>query len=272
MVVFGGQAGGDLQDTWEWDGMTWTQRTLPTDPPNRRGHKMVQDTARKSIFMFGGTRDAVPDQWSWDGLRWRPITTVTHPPCFQNASMTYDTDRGVAVMYGGNHIPATGSSGSLDETWEWNGTDWTKRTPSVTPGIRRGHVLVYDGARKRVLLWGGRGGASGNTLGDTWEYDGTTATWKEREPITLPPGAWGACGAFDARRNLVVMFGGSGGKNVSTTWLWNGSDWSAGPTGPPALRSCSMAWDPVRRAIVLFGGAGDAPDNGPPSGETWYFE
>lgn len=271
MVMFGGWAGaGDLQDTWEWDGATWTQRTLPTDPPSRRGHKMVRDVARKSVFMFGGTREAMPENWSWDGLRWRTVASTEHPPSFQNASMTYDTDRGVVVLFGGHHYPAMGSAVSLDETWEWNGTDWAKRAPTVTPSIRRGHVLAYDAARKRVLMFGGRGGPGG-ALGDTWEYDGTT--WKEREPITFPKPTWGACAAFDPRRNLVVMFGGSNeGTNSAATWLWDGNDWSMGPAGPPALRSCAMAWDPVQRAIVLFSGAGQSDGDGPPSAATWYFE
>src|SRR5262249_17570221 len=46
-VLFGGSTGsGDLGDTWEWDGPTWTQRAT-TGPSPRHGHAMAYDSARQ---------------------------------------------------------------------------------------------------------------------------------------------------------------------------------------------------------------------------------
>jgi len=210
----------------------------------------------------------VPDQWAWDGTRWREKTSAAHPPSFQTLAMTYDSDRNVIVIFGGNHYPAAGSAVMLNETWEWNGTDWSKHDTATSPLARRGHAMTYDAARKRVLMFGGK---TNQILGDTWEYDG--ADWKEREPIDFPSKRAGACMAYDPRRQIVVMFGGAQGQtNFAETWHWDGVNWSAGPAGPPALRSCAMAWDPTRRAIVLFGGAPNGLGSGPASGETWVYE
>jgi hypothetical protein len=39
-VLFGGlpRVGDALDDTWEWDGTTWTQRSPETRPPARYNH------------------------------------------------------------------------------------------------------------------------------------------------------------------------------------------------------------------------------------------
>lgn len=272
VVLFGGQAANKpYADTWEWDGAAWGERALAagSSPGARRGHKMVWDTARKSIFLYGGTRgDDASDQWSWNGQQWTALASATHPSTLQPATMTFDESRGVAVLFGGFHFATGGAESKRDETWEWNGTDWLQRTPPQAPSARRGHAMAYDSARKRVVLFGGRGAPA-----DTWEWDGTT--WTVHAPPSSPPPALAAaCMAFDPRRKVTVMHGGGTGDGNSSakTWLWDGANWSAGPSGGPAVRSCAMAWDPVRRVVVLFSGAHDAPNDGPALSETWYFE
>lgn len=270
MVLFGGVASVSsmLGDTWEWDGASWSERTVPENPAKRYGHRMVHDGARKNIFLFGGSRGDSPDQWIWDGTRWRAKPSATSPPSFQTLAMTYDSDRSVVVIFGGNHYPASGSAFMRNEIWEWNGSDWSHRDISPAPLARRGHALAYDAARKRVVLFGGK--AVNQTLGDTWEYDGTR--WTEHEPIDYPSRRAGSCMAYDPRRRLIVMYGGAenSSSNFAQTWQWDGVNWSRGPDGPPALRSCAMAWDPARRALVLFGGALDGDSSS--SGETWVYE
>ena len=45
-----------------------------------------------------------------------------------------------------------------------SGQNWTKRTPTTSPSARGHFAMAYDGARQRVVLFGGQG------FNDTWEY------------------------------------------------------------------------------------------------------
>src|SRR5262249_5957183 len=58
------------------------------------------------------------------------------------------------------------------DTWEWDGIDWTQRAPASSPPARSGHVLAFDASRGRTVLFGS------SSFGDTWEYG----------PVA--PGAW----------------------------------------------------------------------------------
>ena len=74
VVLFGGfvPSGQDAADTWEWNGVTWTQRTPAGSLPVPRGaHRMVYDEARGQTVMVGGYRtpqqSTLSDTWLWNG-------------------------------------------------------------------------------------------------------------------------------------------------------------------------------------------------------------
>ncbi len=53
-VLFGGLRYPNVfDDTWEWDGTTWTQLAIPGPPPRQR-HGMAYDTARGVTVFFRG--------------------------------------------------------------------------------------------------------------------------------------------------------------------------------------------------------------------------
>jgi hypothetical protein len=85
--------------------------------------------------------------------------------------MAYDSYRQRIVMFGGLEVfPVNRES---DGTWEWDGTTWLERFPTLRPPARIRHELVFDSARRQIVLFGG--GAFGSSpFGDTWTY-GTTA-------------------------------------------------------------------------------------------------
>jgi PKD repeat protein len=71
VVLFGGlvraSGGYFLDDTWVWDGTTWTQ-VLPTVKPSARyGHAMTYDAASSRVILFGGfaadTGGVTGDTW-----------------------------------------------------------------------------------------------------------------------------------------------------------------------------------------------------------------
>src|SRR5262249_6309888 len=136
-------------------------------------------------------------------------------------ALAFDMLRGRTVLFGGTNL-----SSALADTWEWEGTRWTRRAPANTPPARRGHALACDLARGRTLLFGGSSGNS--ALADTWEWDG--ANWTQRFPAQSPSARSGHALASDIIRNRTVLFGGwsTVGSNLvmlADTWEWDGANW-----------------------------------------------
>jgi hypothetical protein len=61
---------------------------------------------------------------------------------------------GKIVMFGGSD----GSGATIDETWEWDGTDWTRRTPATRPSPRGGAGMGAIGGV--LVVFGGVGGGA----------------------------------------------------------------------------------------------------------------
>ena len=79
VVMFGGLflASTALDQTWTWDGTTWTQKRPATNPPARWNHAMAYDAATHSVLVTGGAGSspdgsfpALTDTWTWDGVSW----------------------------------------------------------------------------------------------------------------------------------------------------------------------------------------------------------
>jgi hypothetical protein len=168
-VLYGGtNGGGNLADTWEWDGTSWTQRTPTSGPGTVFDHALAYDSARGKTVLFGGVSCqglscVLSDTWEWDGAKWTKRLPATSPPARYMHALAYDGARGRTVLFGG----FGNTNVLLADTWEWDGTNWVQRTPSPSPSGRRGQALAYDSARGRIVLFGGTGGT---TLNDTWEY------------------------------------------------------------------------------------------------------
>ena len=68
VVLFGGTAGppSALNDTWNWNGTSWTQQQTSTDPPARWAAAMTFDPYLKGLILFGGELSGDPfanDTW-----------------------------------------------------------------------------------------------------------------------------------------------------------------------------------------------------------------
>src|SRR5262245_42100213 len=75
-------------------------------------------------------------------------------PTFAPA-IAYDVARGRCVVFGGGTA----------ETWEWDGSAWSLRSPPQSPTSRHSHAMCYDSSRGRVVLFGGYDSAE---CADTW--------------------------------------------------------------------------------------------------------
>jgi hypothetical protein len=266
VVLFGGEANsGTLGDTWIWNGSTWTQRFPATTPSQAWRHAMAFDIARGQTVMFGfdGT-------WVWDGTDWAQKNPATSPAPRQQSAMVYDAGHAQIVLFGGQSVLL--GNPILNDTWVWDGANWTQKFPITSPPARNWHAMAYDAARQQVVLFGG--GTSSNysdqTLGDTWVWDGTN--WTQKFPSLSPPDRWQHAMAYDATAGRVVLF--AGFRNnvgyLADTWIWDGNNWiQESPTTIPQARSVhAMAYDAGRNQVVLFGGL--TPFSGY-VGHTWLF-
>src|SRR5688572_11154894 len=85
------------------------------------------------------------------GFYWTPLDPEHTPPSRDRAGdLVYDSHRDVLTLFGG--ISAEAPFGS--DTWEWDGLDWTERTPAVSPPARWDHVTVFDAIRNRTYVIG----------------------------------------------------------------------------------------------------------------------
>lgn len=222
-MLFGGTLFG-TNDTWEWNGMTWTQRNSATRPTGREQHAMAFDSARGVIVLFGGYvfngGNYLSDTWEWNGTNWLQRAPATSPSARQDHAMAYDSVRGVTVLFGGMRNTFSGFF-VFGDTWDWNGTNWTQRSPETGPSARYGHAMAYDSARGVSVMFGGQYSDIGgiHRPDDTWEFGSVGPPTVTQQPANPTPCIHGvatftvsAAGtaplAYQWRRNSVNLVDG----------------------------------------------------------------
>jgi cysteine-rich repeat protein len=264
-VLFGGVAAGGSFDngTYEWNGTSWIRIPTLISPSARRGHAMAYDAARRRVVMFGGNggNDDSPlsDTWEWDGTVWTRRAPAVFPAARSRFGMVYDGARKRIVLFGGYAGMAPGIANAFpDDTWEWDGADWTQLQTTIPPLGRAGAVMAYDPVRAVTVLAGGYQDGTPPPR-DTWELVGTTWTSRGAAPATLDDG--GAL-AFDPAASAMVAWAGS------VTWRYSQGTWTAlAASGPGARFQPILITDPVGREVALFGGQ----SQGVNLGDTWRW-
>jgi hypothetical protein len=170
MVLFGGAGvGGNvasfLNDTWTWDGTNWFQQHPDNPPPARTGATLVYDPVSARLILFGGSTlsGLVQDTWAWDGSQWAELTPVHTPSPRQFAASFHDPTSGEAIIFAGS---GTACCRFLDDTWFWNGSDWTELDMPLHPDGRNGAGMADGTGATPPLLFGGYMIAA--YLGDSW--------------------------------------------------------------------------------------------------------
>ena len=137
--------------------------------PSARGpNQLVYDEATRTVVLYGGVTtglNELTDTWTWNGVNWRQQFPASNPGARNGLAMAYDAALGAVVLFGG----AVGAccSNNLNDTWTWNGVNWTQIYPANTlPRPRNAANMDYDPIRKVILVFGGD--SSGPVLGDTW--------------------------------------------------------------------------------------------------------
>ena len=156
----------------------------------------------------------------------------------------------LVLVVGSGLCPST----SLAKQVEWN---------QLYPVPRVASAMAYDASRGVAVLFGGRDSTSGQSYGDTWEWDGVS--WTE-QAVNGPSARDGHAMAYDSVRGVTVLFGGTNNAVANgETWEWNGAVWTQrAVSGPSARKAHKMAFDSARGVTVLFGGSRDSAN-----AETW---
>jgi len=222
VVLFAGFAGDGsaLDDTWTWDGTTWTQQFPPVSPPARgfNTDQMAFDNATGTAVLFGGyTPDGfLGDTWVWNGVAktWTQQFPATSPSP-RETSLAYDQATRQVILFGGGNEGGT----FLDDTWTWDGITWTQRFPASSPSPRANQSIAYDANPGEIVLFGGYSNVGGEALNDTWTWNGTT--WSQLQTSFTPKGRYGSAMYYDPYFDGLVLFGGyfTGGPYTNQAWF-----------------------------------------------------
>jgi hypothetical protein len=214
VVMFGGTSDQTpyFGDTWTWNGTDWTKRSPSHSPSKRFAVGMAYDAAEAQVVLFAGWGAPDNDTWTWDGTDWTHRTPARSPSWRDGMGMADDVADGQVVLFGGDDNSEVRNTGLLNDTWTWDGTDWTDRSQTNSPPPPGGD-MAYDAADGQVVLFG-----SG-----TWTWDGTE--WARRHPRHSPS----TRGGFGMADGVVVGFGGGSlgpPYYLGDTWTWDGVDWA----------------------------------------------
>ena len=220
VILFGGSFATEYlrlnrDDTWVWDGTTWTQKRVG-GPIRRSRPAMAYDAAHDEVVMFGGIDGSscapscwnYSDTWVWDGTTWTQKFPEHNPPVGAH-SAAYDSKHGEVILY-----TDTG------ETWAWNGNDWIQRFPEHQPWFVL--TIAYDAVNDQIIALSGRGGGYASD-GSTWIWNGSD--WAQVFPEHSP-----GLGGF------TIMMTDMNGQVVgfrtwnNQTWVWDGTDWILQPS------------------------------------------
>lgn len=227
------------------------------------------------FVLFGGATagGASDETWTFHGT-WKLQSPAHRPGARWGAGLGYDPRSGLVVLYGG-HIAAGAEEGtSGDDTWTWNGEDWTRVDGADQPGHRDGPRLVTAG--DKLLLVTGHD-FNVTYYGDAWRWTGSAWISADRPP--RPPGRGSPAVIWSPSDAALYLFGGTGlnpdvgpgnsGKPLGDAWKLQDGAWTQLPgTGPPPLPNSNAVWDANTGAIVIMLGT-NCPT---PSGDAWSWD
>ena len=271
-VLFGGSSNGQpLQDTWEYNGKTWT-RIAVVGPSQRFNASEEYDPISKRILLFGGGTGVrlYSDTWGYDGKQWTLLSAAAPDQQLGVCKMTFDPTRNVMVRI----------NSTSGETFEWDSDHWTQ----IFTGLqsRFGAQQDFDGNLNCVLREGN--GDNSNQF---------NVINPDNQTFTLKPDGWHALGnvrgpvvggggmVYDAAIKRTVLFGGfetfasyygeGGTLGIPSPgyYTFDGTAWTFYNDPTLAWRTgFSLTYDSARHTVVLFGGTtGGNVD----LGDTWEW-
>ena len=254
-----------------WDGGAWT--TYPLSNVGARIAPITYDAHSGRIVLFGGSAGGASrtnDTWEWSGSGdWTGVNPASSPMFRNGHAMAYDATREQSVMTGGLYCSFSPATECAD-TWVYAGGVWTQTATTAGTGYAPGRwraAMAYDAARHVVVMFGGASANYASVYNDTWEYDGAAWTKKVSVNGLAPAPRYDHALAYDAQRQKIVLYGGSGIGPGELHWEWDGTNWtrvSAAAPDPGARQQHAMTYDSARNRLVLTGNFGNQGGN-----EVW---
>ncbi|MCA8966762.1 MAG: hypothetical protein KDC48_17910, partial [Planctomycetes bacterium] len=265
-VLFGGHiwislpTNNPFNDTWEWDGTTWTQAQVSAPPPTGQETRMTYDESRQRVTMFHSSAYFLSQFSSqvyvYDGVSWQATGTPGGLLPRSFASYVYDPGRQTSVLFGGQPYGGTVAF----DTWEWAGAGWSPIPVRPTACARTGELLLDPGSLRPIQV-----DLDPTTGGGMFAWDGVT--WQQVGGA-LPPGRYQAATCVGPLYSYV--HGGDTYQGVrNDTWGYDGNVWQLLSTNGLATYASGIAYDYGRSRLVMFGGKLNGTTL---HQETWTFD
>ncbi len=281
MVLGPGQGPfGPQNDTWTFDGSTWTNHGTSASLTPRTQPAISYAPALGTVLFGGGIYPTTyhDDTFVFSNSQWLPALVFgAPPPPRMGHDMVWASNWNRTVMFGGYNGSTLGDSWSM--TTVSSVVLWTQMAVQGAIPPRQSHAMAFDQRRDRLVVFGGAD-ANGQFLGDTWELvpAGPGWQWIQRTPTQSPPRRWQHKMDYDPARGVVVMTGGYGNpqcgqycaSHLNDVWEYDGDTWTqrVPSTSLPAVREgAGFAYDSQRQRFVMQGGSGNSLF----PGETWFY-
>ena len=198
-VLFGGYDGANyLDQTWLWDGTSWTRQSR-NPAPARTLEAMWYDPTLQKVVIYGGigritSQDRITrfdDMWTFDGSGWTELKPASGTPGERYGAQVYaDPATNHVLLFGGMRVdtqppvpPATVPTDVqvyADDMWQWDGSAWTKLDAASVPQARENGRIAYDITRNEIVLFAGY---AGHYFSDLWVWDGNGWQLRVTEPL-----------------------------------------------------------------------------------------
>ena len=163
-----------LSDTWTFVGGAWTDRTanVTGSPGERSDASMTFDPNRGAVVLFGGEGSTtsccteLTDPETYSNGTWTALNATSAGPSGREAAaFAFDPALGGDLLVGGTNYPYA-ASGTENDSWLLTANGWEELpapSGSYSPLPTEASQLVYDGAARSMMLFGGSESATTQT-------------------------------------------------------------------------------------------------------------
>ena len=280
ILLFGGLGlNGPTNYTWIFHNWIWTNITsyYSTAPSPRYYSSLVWDEALSCFVLFGGASGgstALGDTWEYTQTvgwtQWHnAFGGYNGPPPRFGAEMGYDETDSYTVLFGG-----TDSVNDFNDTWMFDGVNWTQLNPKGSPEEREFATLVWDAADGYLMMSGGTNNPCCDADVDDWAF--VDGNWSMLPTSPKPLDRFLASATYDPALKKTLLFGGFNPEscgNLGDTWTYFASTWTqVVDAGPSPRAGQSMAFNLLNGFAVLFGGENTPGCSGGGAlNDTWIY-
>lgn len=257
-----------IDDTWEWDGSTWTQIPAVLAETGLSAPVLTSEPATGELTLFVDTLQRSALYTLVDG-RWTVKQERDPKEVFSSAA--FSSKNQAVLVTGGSGRDSFGVPNGEVARGDYlvSSTQAFRRLPdAVEAGARMNAAGATVRSTGELVVFGGVDEAA-RQMAKTLVWDGGRwRTPKTPDPATLKPRIRHAMAPLGT--DQVLLFGGSSaGQLTDETWVWSATTeaWTLDErTGPSARINSTMA--AFGDSVVLFGGDAGSDNI---SGDTWVY-